>query len=161
MNFLFSFLKKRSARDTNLFLTNQLPHCHSSQAYMKRIPFYNSRLTTRLWPLVVQRDLQRVRKGTGRAGHRGLIPQCAGTVKVCGHILLFGVVDEFIVLEKLGLHCKAKHEYNVYFMGSCKWMCCFCYVILCKATLIRMWPPWDDLFLGGNDGCGTRNAARE
>lgn len=157
--FVFLF-KKRSARDRNLFLTRQLPRCHNSHAYVKGIPFYNSQLE-RMWPLVVQRDVQRMGKGTGRSGHRGLILQCARAVKVCGYIFLFGVADEFAVLEKLGLHCKAKHEDSVYFMGSCKGLCCFCHVILYKATFIRMWPPWDDLFLRGNDGFGTRNAARE
>lgn len=71
------------------------------------------------------------------------------------------MAGEFTVLEKLGLHHKAKPEDNVYITGSCKGMCCFCYVVLCKATLIRMWPPQEDFFLGGNDGCGAKNAARE
>jgi len=79
----FFLKKKRCARDTNLFLTHQLPHCHNSQVYVKGILFYNSQLE-RTQPSLVQGDLQKMRKGTGRAGHRGLIPECAKMVKVCG-----------------------------------------------------------------------------
>lgn len=137
MNLCFTLKKKRHARNTNIFLIQQLPQFHSSQVYVKEIPFYKSQLERRQ-PSLVQGDLQWMGKGTGRAGHRSLILECAKMVKVCEQDLLLGVAGEFTILEKLRLHHKAKHKHSVYIMGSCKGMCCFYCVILCKATLIRM-----------------------
>lgn len=39
-------------------------------------------------------------KGSGRAGHKGLIPEYAKMVKLCGQDLL--VAGEFAVLDKEG-----------------------------------------------------------